>query len=273
MSLTWGPESFHASGLLVLQRNYLDVYTYDRWQSSQQLPNFRVGEEFEPMEAKMSDGETSPPGYLTEPELIALMDANGIGTDATMAEHIAKIKEREYVMTQPRSGARAAAGARDGNAGRGRGRGGRGGRGGAHANGEDRGRGGTQEFIPSTLGVALIMGYETALFQASNPRPIQGSTGTNTPHTSQTTLSSPALTSGASTAQTSPLSSGSITSLAKPFLRKELEVKLKDICEGRKGKREVVDEVLEQYREVFILANRRVDDLKGAVRQYVSGMA
>ncbi|MCJ1323507.1 DNA topoisomerase [Thelotrema lepadinum] len=272
VSLAWGPESFHASGLLVLQRNYLDVYTYDRWQSSQQLPNFLVGEEFEPMEAKMSDGETSPPGYLTEPELIALMDANGIGTDATMAEHIAKIKDREYVMTQPRSGARTATATRDGNTGRGRGRGGRGGRGGAHANGDERGRGGTQEFIPSTLGVALIMGYEAALSQASNPRTVQGSTNTTTPHTPQSTLSSPALTSGASTAQTSPLSSGSITSLAKPFLRKELEIKLKDICEGRKGKREVVDEVLEQYREVFILANRRVDDLKGAVRRYVSGV-
>ena len=29
-------------------------------------------------------GETSAPKYLTEPELIALMDVNGIGTDATI---------------------------------------------------------------------------------------------------------------------------------------------------------------------------------------------
>ena len=269
VSLAWGPESFHASGLLVLQRNYLDVYTYDRWESSQQLPTFRVGEEFEPMEANMSDGETTPPGYLTEPELIALMDANGIGTDATMAEHIATIKDREYVMTQSRSGARSGSGTlSDSSTGRGRGRGSRGGRGGGRS--ETSGRGGAvQEFIPSTLGVALIMGYENALA----PRNNQASTNGVVQNTPRSAISTPALTSGPSTAMSSLLSSGSITSLGKPFLRKELELKLKDICEGRKGKREVVEEVLEQYLETFHLANRHINDLKAAVRHYVSGIA
>ena len=87
----------------MLERNYLDVYPYEKWTSTQNLPPFQVGETFEPTEARMTEGKTSPPGFLTEPDLIALMDANGIGTDATMAEHIAKIKEREYVMTRPRA--------------------------------------------------------------------------------------------------------------------------------------------------------------------------
>ena len=273
VSLNSGSEGFHASGLIVLQRNYLEVYTYDRWQSSQQLPVFRVGEEFEPMEANITDGETTAPGYLTEPELIALMDANGIGTDATMAEHIAKILEREYVETRPRGGGgNPATRTRGRGSGRGRGRGG-----GGTASGGERSNGAVQEFVPTTLGVGLIVGYENAFSQASLARTIQGpmqtvTASTNGPsHGATHTVSTPSLTSGRSTATNSPLSSGLIASLGKPFLRKELEIKLKEICEGRKAKRQVIDEVVDQYREVFILANQQVDALKGAVRRYVLG--
>jgi len=176
VELIYGPEMFSASGLIVLQRNYLDVYPYDKWESSKQLPKFTMGETFTPSEAKMSDGHTSPPGYLTEPELIALMDANGIGTDATMAEHIAKIKDRAYVQARPRNG-QAAAGSDDeqppagrgGGRGRGRGRG-RGGRGGgaAPARGATTG---VMEFIPTTLGVALIKGYDDLGFEPSLSKP------------------------------------------------------------------------------------------------------
>ena len=103
ISIIYGAETFCTSGLTVLERNYLDVYPYDKWTSSQDLPHFHEGEVFEPTEARIHEGKTSPPGYLTEPELIALMDTNGIGTDATMAEHIAKIKERKYVESRPRA--------------------------------------------------------------------------------------------------------------------------------------------------------------------------
>lgn len=177
VELTYGPELFTASGLIVLQRNYLDVYSYDKWESSRQLPRFTLGETFTPSEAKMNDGKTSPPGYLTEPELIALMDVNGIGTDATMAEHIAKIKERAYVTTRPRSGQAAEYGDDDGAApvtrggGRGRGRGrGRGGRGGAATAGGGQTTG-VQEFIPTTLGTALIKGYDDLGFEPSLSKP------------------------------------------------------------------------------------------------------
>jgi len=178
VDIVYGPEEFHASGLIVLQRNYLDVYPYDKWESSQQLPQYTVGETFIPTEAKMTEGKTSPPGYLTEPELIALMDANGIGTDATMAEHISKIKERNYVLTRKRSGAITAGAAGEdsestehverGGRGRGRGRG----RGGANAGTTGgRGAGGTDEFIPTNLGFALIEGYENLEFETSLSKP------------------------------------------------------------------------------------------------------
>ena len=180
VEIDYGGENFHATGLIVLQRNYLDVYPYDKWESSQQLPPFTIGETFTPTEAKVTEGKTTAPGYLTEPELIALMDANGIGTDATMAEHIAKIKERAYVMTRLRGSSTAAPdvsvgeddepqgrGTRGGRGGRGRGRGGRG-----PAAGGGRGRsGGVEELIPTTLGVALMQGYNNIGFETSLSKP------------------------------------------------------------------------------------------------------
>ncbi|ELA48186.1 hypothetical protein VCUG_00424 [Vavraia culicis subsp. floridensis] len=46
----------------------------------------------------VNEGLTKPPNYLTESELIALMDKNGIGTDATIHEHIKKILDRKYTF-------------------------------------------------------------------------------------------------------------------------------------------------------------------------------
>ena len=162
--IQYGDEFFHAKGLVVLERNYLDIYVYDKWESSTQLPDFEVGEVFEPTEAKITEGKTTPPNYLTEPELIALMDANGIGTDATMAEHINKIKERQYVAARPRTGGIGH------NETEGGGRGGRGGVRGARAG---RGRTaasntGVQEFIPTRLGVALVEGYDNVVAGLTN---------------------------------------------------------------------------------------------------------
>jgi DNA topoisomerase-3 len=178
IEIDYGAEIFHAHGLTVIARNYLDVYPYDKWESSQQLPQYTVGETFEPTEANMHDGQTTKPDYLTEPELIALMDVNGIGTDATMAEHIAKIQERLYAVAQPKTGGGAAGNAGN-NAERGRGRGrggargergGRGGRGGAAQNGGG-GTSGVQEFLPTTLGIALIEGYDNVGFETSLSKP------------------------------------------------------------------------------------------------------
>lgn len=227
IELEYGDETFSTTGLTVLERNYLDVYPYEKWTSSQPLPRFTLNETFEPTEANITEGNTTAPGYLTEPELISLMDANGIGTDATMAEHIAKIKERDYVTTQfaSRSGAGADndASSTSSSSRRG-GRGGRGstrGRGDNNAGNGSRGGGGgggtVEQFIPTNLGVALIEGYDNMGFQ---------------------------------------------TSLAKPFLRKEMEVKMRQICAGTKSRNDFVHETLEQYREVFVKSQREVGKLK-----------
>jgi DNA topoisomerase-3 len=123
------------------------------------------------------------------------MDANGIGTDATMAEHIAKIKDREYVATRPRGG------------------------GGAR---------GVHEFIPTRLGIALVEGYDDVVVGLPD----------------------------------SP-------SLSKPFLRKEMELRMREICAGTRMKRDVVDETVEKYRLVYAQTLRRIEVLKAACRRYV----
>lgn len=95
--LEYGPEKFHAEGLRVLAMNYLAVYPYAKWETNE-LPEFVHGEEVNVTLCKLTEGKTTPAKLLTEPELIALMDSNGIGTDATMADHIQKIQDREFAV-------------------------------------------------------------------------------------------------------------------------------------------------------------------------------
>ncbi len=226
VEIAYGDETFGAHGVVVLERNYLDVYRYENWTNSTTLPRFTFGERFEPIEAMMSEGKTSPPGYLTEPDLIALMDANGIGTDATMAEHIQKIKERNYVFTRLKNGGGgnnededaqpAARGGRGGRAARG-------GRGGSRGGAAGGGNTGVEEFIPSTLGVALVDGYDKMGFEIS---------------------------------------------LSKPFLRKDMELRMKAICEGRTTREDVLRESLRQYKQVYQQSQERLNILK-AVSGYI----
>lgn len=46
----------------------------------------------------MVNSFTTPPQLLSESELISIMSHNGIGTDATIHEHIKKVLERDYVI-------------------------------------------------------------------------------------------------------------------------------------------------------------------------------
>ena len=93
-------EKFTAKGLSITAKNYLDVYPYEKW-CDKTLPIYRTGDTFMPTSMDMVEGETEPPSLLTEADLIALMEKHGIGTDATHAEHIEKIKARNYVGVQP----------------------------------------------------------------------------------------------------------------------------------------------------------------------------
>ncbi|GAA5913674.1 DNA topoisomerase 3 [Sporobolomyces salmoneus] len=125
-------EHFSAKGLIVRERNYLDVYIYDKW-TGNYLPDFQIGEQFESDELELKEGTTSQPNLLTEADLVSLMDKNGIGTDATIAEHIAKIIDREYVMKQK--------------------------------------EGRVEYLLPSTLGIGLVKAYDRVGLENSLTKP------------------------------------------------------------------------------------------------------
>lgn len=66
------------TGLVILERHYLDVYPYDKW-TGKIVPEFEEGEEFMPSVCELRDGQTTRPSLLTEADLVGLMDKNGIG--------------------------------------------------------------------------------------------------------------------------------------------------------------------------------------------------
>ena len=83
----------------------MEIYIYDKW-SENVVPLLNVNSYVEsqvglnlnvkPEEIFFETGQTSAPNPMTETELIGIMDKNGIGTDATIHEHITTIQDRGY---------------------------------------------------------------------------------------------------------------------------------------------------------------------------------
>jgi DNA topoisomerase-3 len=172
-------HSLAFSGLQIIEKNYLEVYKYDKWNESS-LPKFDLNECIEPEYCEMSEGKTTPPELLTEAALISIMDKNGIGTDATIAEHIKKVLDRKYAY-------------------------------------KDR-----NYFVPSTLGLGLVKSYDQI---------------------------------------------GLEESLAKPSLRKQVELDLRRVCDGIAQKETIIREAINKYKEMFLLAftsRSRIESIVGA---------
>lgn len=94
-----GQEEFTCSGIVVTEKNYLEVYPYEVW-SDKTLPKFMSGEEIKPSQFSIQQGQTTPPPLLTEADLIGMMEKNQIGTDSTIHEHIKTIQDRKYAFKQ-----------------------------------------------------------------------------------------------------------------------------------------------------------------------------
>jgi DNA topoisomerase-3 len=181
VSIECGGEQFTASGLMIIDRGYLDVYPYDEWKARQsKIGVYQQGQSFEPSRVDVRASWTQPPTLLTEADLITLMDKHGIGTDATHAEHINTIKERGYVCEM-----------------------------------NDR------RIVPSYLGVALVDGY--AMIEKA---------------------------------------------MSEPQLRAELEADLKRVCAGELDKTIALRKHVDEYRRIFVLAERNVQHLANALRSY-----
>ncbi|XP_010025764.2 DNA topoisomerase 3-alpha isoform X2 [Eucalyptus grandis] len=88
-------EQFAASGRVIIAKNYLDVYRFESWGGSV-IPTYVPGQQFIPTTLTLDSGVTRPPPLLSEADLLNCMDKAGIGTDATMHDHIKKLLDRFY---------------------------------------------------------------------------------------------------------------------------------------------------------------------------------
>ena len=95
-----GAETFTLQGESLLKPGFTSVM---HWKSrlEDNIPaDIQKDKEYELVDIRLKEGLTSPPSYLTESDLIGLMEKLGIGTDASMAVHINNICERRYVQIQ-----------------------------------------------------------------------------------------------------------------------------------------------------------------------------
>ncbi|KAH8877919.1 DNA topoisomerase 3-beta-1 [Schistosoma japonicum] len=93
-------ELFTISGLRVVEPGFTRILT---WQAveDKSLPKALLNQGYQlalQEEPSLVEGQTGPPDYLTEAELITAMERHGIGTDASIPTHIENIVQRGYVQ-------------------------------------------------------------------------------------------------------------------------------------------------------------------------------
>uniref|UniRef100_A0A673NN44 DNA topoisomerase n=1 Tax=Sinocyclocheilus rhinocerous TaxID=307959 RepID=A0A673NN44_9TELE len=79
---------------------YTEVMPWQGIAQEEALPVCERGDTFTVDEIKLLEKQTNPPDYLTEAELITLMEKHGIGTDASIPVHINNICQRNYVTVE-----------------------------------------------------------------------------------------------------------------------------------------------------------------------------
>jgi DNA topoisomerase III len=99
-----GPEYFQLKGKQMISLGFLEITPWLSSSKDVELPNFSVGGVHKVDSIRFLQGKTSPPGYLTESDLISCMEANEIGTDASIPTHIKNIIDRGYVKVNAKKG-------------------------------------------------------------------------------------------------------------------------------------------------------------------------
>ncbi len=98
VSLRIGSENFSFSGKKLLDPGFTGVMTWQALTDEESVPQqLAAGDALTVKDVRLSERQTSPPEYLTESDLITLMEKHGIGTDASIPVHINNICQRNYV--------------------------------------------------------------------------------------------------------------------------------------------------------------------------------
>jgi len=97
-----GPALLKASGSHTIDPGFYSIYPYFKPEDSP-IPSLKVGEKLRVVSLKLHESSTRPPERLTEPELLKILEENGIGTDATRASFPKLILERGYAVKEGRT--------------------------------------------------------------------------------------------------------------------------------------------------------------------------
>ncbi|KFG42480.1 putative DNA topoisomerase III beta-1, partial [Toxoplasma gondii FOU] len=89
-------EIFSLSGRHMLDGGFTRIMRGDGMKDVS-IPDFRKADQVPLHKISVGSGQTHPPPFLSESDLLGLMEKHGIGTDASMATHINNICERNYV--------------------------------------------------------------------------------------------------------------------------------------------------------------------------------
>ncbi|KAJ8263716.1 hypothetical protein COCON_G00161730 [Conger conger] len=95
-----GTEAFSCSGKTLISAGFTEVMPWQGIPEEESLPDCGRGDAFTVDEVKLQEKQTCPPDYLTEAELITLMEKHGIGTDASIPVHINNVCQRNYVTVE-----------------------------------------------------------------------------------------------------------------------------------------------------------------------------
>lgn len=95
-----GGEKFSYTGNKLVELGFTKVMTWQAFTEEESVPNLVKDDVHEVSEVKLPERQTCPPDYLTEADLITLMEKHKIGTDASIPVHINNICQRNYVTIQ-----------------------------------------------------------------------------------------------------------------------------------------------------------------------------
>uniref|UniRef100_A0A6Q2XS23 DNA topoisomerase n=1 Tax=Esox lucius TaxID=8010 RepID=A0A6Q2XS23_ESOLU len=100
ISFSIASEGFSCSGKTLISPGFTEVMPWLGIPVEEAMPVCERGDVFSVEEVKLVERQTCPPDYLTEADLITLMEKHGIGTDASIPVHINNISQRNYVTVE-----------------------------------------------------------------------------------------------------------------------------------------------------------------------------
>lgn len=90
-------QVFEAESILITKEGFLGFMPWKRHNYIKDFPVLKQDTVLSILQITTESHWTEPPEYLSESDLIKMMEQNKIGTDASMAVHIQNICERQYV--------------------------------------------------------------------------------------------------------------------------------------------------------------------------------